>query len=56
MEMVLMYGYILEQWKVANVTETWVQACVTKGYITADQCTTILATIQTPGDYNTVRV
>jgi hypothetical protein len=41
-----MYNFILNQWVMKKFTETNVQNCVTKGYITQDQADTILATPQ----------
>jgi hypothetical protein len=43
-----MYGYILNQWIMARVTEQWVMDRVPK-FISSEQCAVILATPQTPG-------
>lgn len=41
-----MYNFILNQWIMKKYTETNIQNCVTKGYITQEQANTILATPQ----------
>lgn len=38
------YDFLLTQWKLGKLTETQVQSAVTKGYITAEEADTILAT------------
>ena len=42
-----MYNYILLQWTMAKVSREWVMACVPK-FITAEQCSVILSTVQNP--------
>jgi len=41
-----MYDYILNMWMLTSFTQVQIQNCVTKGYITQAQATTILATPQ----------
>lgn len=41
-----MYDFILNQWIMKKFTQTQVQNCVTKGYITPDQTNTIISTPQ----------
>jgi len=41
-----LYNFVLNMWIMKNFTQAQVQTCVTKGYITQEEATTILATPQ----------
>jgi len=46
MERSLMYAFLLNMWMMNRVTESFLQAQVTKGFITEEELNMILATPQ----------